>query len=758
MYHEVTTPQLQLTAPTHPLHGQMSSSAANRRSKTPPRPVASSSAGDDEDGATILRGKVEKLLVPYEASKANEPSSSFFDAYGAERNVVALVLLTRLEAPHAAQVMLRHPEMIQFCRRLATLSPRGRPKMKDPPGTTTGSPSTTASALYSRLVAQAVASCFSDFGTESEEEKVLSEVGSLLLKLLEKSAGTTGPFAALDVDLVAALAAFLPCCHDSTTIDSMLLALWRRAATVLDQDSSATNDQRSNSLSGDEQKRGVGKDEPGTPDELLEATLGSILDQNSAWAIESDEQFCGNFEWYEIQVGRIFLDHGCRLSCTVQRPSFVVPMLEWWLRRSKEQRKSDYSEISSDYSELASPSPWPHILLQCIQQNTDGFRDVGTDPKLASDVLKLVLACVVNVTADDNLRGQAWFSLSSLVSAVGWDWMLMTGGGSQSPGSALGGATKLCAILRMASGEYKIQLNHRLYGSAATASAERRADRDSLAEECCRFLALSMEYVATLAERADDENDSEEVKQDRKPSADPAQPTLSNAAILHIRKSLHEALVCSAHYCIERTSFSTECDLCVVRLLGALLSEFDIFLESRQAADVDDEHAILNALRTVLNLVRDRGACESLLPGLLMIFASSEGDKDRAAVLKPYLADVVGFFEFWWASMASQPGDEDWTLVSVPSIECAWNVLELWHDVVAQTGAIVEVGAIQREIVHFLERLLDRAADDPSRNVKAISSAVSSYLVLQGDVAPCEPDASTIRRAVDILQRSSVVP
>jgi hypothetical protein len=751
------------------MKGQMSSSAANRRSKTPPRPVASSSAGDEEDGATILRGKIEKLLVPYEASsKANKPSSSsssssFFDAYGAERNVVALVLITRLEAPHAAQAMLRHPGMIQFCRRLATLSTRVRPKTNDPPGTTTGSLPATASTLYSRLVAQAVASCFSGLGTESEEEEVLSEVGSLLLELLEKSAGTTGPFAAMDVDLVAALAAFLPSCHDSSAIDSMLLALWRRAATVLDQDSSTTNDQTSNSLSRDEQKKG--RDEPGTPDELLEATLGSILDQNSAWAVESDEQFCGNFEWYEIQVGRIFLDHGCRLPTPAgQRPSFVVPMLEWWLRRSKEQRKSDYSEISSDYSEISSPSPWPHILLQCIQQNTDGFRDVGTDPTLASDVLKLVLACVVNVTADDNLRGQAWFSLSSLVSAAGWDWMLMAGGGSQSSGVALGSATKLCAILRMASGEYKIQLNHRLYGSAATASAERRADRDSLAEECCRFLALSMEYVATLAERADDENDdddendSDEVQQDRKPSADAVQPTLSNAAIFHIRKSLHEALVCSAHYCIERTSLSTECDFCVVRLLGALLSEFDIFLESRHAADVDDEHAILNSLRTVLNLVRDRGACESLLPGLLMIFASSEGDKDRAAVLKPYLADFVGFFEFWWASTASQAGDDDWTLVNVQSTECAWNVLELWHDVVAQTGVIVEVGAIQRGIVHLLARLLDRAADDQSRNVKAISSAVSSYLVLQGDVAPSEPEASTIRRAVDVLQRCSVVP
>jgi hypothetical protein len=736
-----------------------SSSTKNRRSKTPPRPLASSasasaSAADDSDAISILRGKIEKLLVsPYR----NTQRPSFFDCYGAERNVVALVLLTRLEAPHASHVLFRHPDLIQFCRRLVALPsprPEGCPKQEDGPPRTSSptSPSTTARVLYTRLVAQAFAACLAEVGAGSDQEKLLSEVGSLFL---EKSAGgtTTERFSALDVDLVAVLTAFLPSCRDSATMDALLLALWRRAAVVLDQDWSMAQKKRTDL---------VGNKEPVTPDELLEATLGSILDQNSAWAIDSDEDFCGSFEIWQIQAGRIFLDHGTRLPPSGQRPSFVVPMLEWWLRRRGKDHKAPeyYPDVGS------SPSPWPHVLLQCIQQNKEGFRDVNTDPKLASEVLKLVMACVVNVTADDNLRGQAWFSLSSLMSAVGWDWMLVAGvtGSSRKSGSlALGSATKLCAILRMASGEYKIQLNHRLYGSAATATAESRADRDSLAEECCRFLALSLEYVAQLADRIDvedddDENDSGEG--DGKPRSDPVQPSLSNAAILHIRKSLHEALICSAEYCIERTSFGTECDLCVVRLLGALLSEFDIFLECRQSG-ADDEHSILNAIQAVLRGVRDRGACESLLPGLLMIFASGEGDEDRAAALKPYLADFVGFFEFWWSSAASQAGD-DLGVVNVESIECGWNVLELWHDVVAQTGVVVEVGAIQREIVHFLTSILDRSADglgdDSSRTVNAISSAVSSYLVLQGDVAPCEPDASAMRRAVDILQRYNVVP
>jgi hypothetical protein len=741
------------------------SSTTNRRSKTTPHALASSSSSSPAaDGdAIILRGKIEKLLV---SPRSKKPS--FYDCYGAERNLVALVLLTRLEAPHASHVLLRHPDLIQFCRRLVAVpsapcqQEEGRPKQEDDPprSSSSRSPTTTAHVFYSRLVAQAFTACLAEVGAESDQETLLSEVGSLLLELLEKRASgtTTERFSALDVDVVAVLTASLPSCRDSAVIDALLLALWGRAAIVLDQDPSKA-EAKWTGPSSDDGKKKEGK-EPVTPDELMEATLGSILDQNSAWAIDSDEEFCGNFEMWQIQTGRIFLDHGTRLPPQGQRPSFVVPMLEWWLRRKNDHKAPKYPDVSS------SPSPWPHVLLQCIQQNTEGFRDVNSDAKLASYVLKLAMACVVNVTADDNLRGQAWFSLSSLVSAVGWDWMLVAGGtGSShiSSSSALGSAAKLCAILRMASGEYKIQLNHRLYGSAATATAESRADRDSLAEECCRFLALSLEYVAQLADRiddedGDDENDSGEG--DGKPRSDPVQASLSNAAILHVRKSLHEALICSAHYCIERTSFGTECDLCVVRLLGALLSEFDIFLECRQS-DADDEHSILNAIQAVLRGVRDRGACESLLPGLLMIFASGEGDEDHAVILKPLLADYVGFFEFWWASAARQASD-DFGRVNVQSIECAWNVLELWQDVVAQMGVVVEVGAIQREIVHFLTSILDRSADglgdDSSRTVNAISSAVSSYLVLQGGVAPCEPDASAMRRAVDILQRYNVVP
>jgi hypothetical protein len=157
----------------------------------------------------------------------------------------------------------------------------------------------------------------------------------------------------------------------------------------------------------------------------------------------------------------------------------------------------------------------------------------------------------------------------------------------------------------------------------------------------------------------------------------------------------------------------------------------------------------------VLNVVRNREASEGLLPGLLMIFASSEGDESRALVLKSYLSDLVGFFEFWWNSTSCQV-QEDWSSANVSMIECSWSVLQLWHDMVVQTGVAVEVGGIQREIVKCLSLLQDRTHDDQNeakRSVRAIASALSSYFALQGDEAPGEPDASIIRHTVGILKQ-----
>jgi hypothetical protein len=324
--------------------------------------------------------------------------------------------------------------------------------------------------------------------------------------------------------------------------------------------------------------------------------------------------------------------------------------------------------------------------------------------------------------------------LSCIVQAVGWDWMLVG-----KPNSNLGRASKLCAVLRMAAGEYKIQLNHHLYGVTV---ASRQVDRDNLVHECGRFLAMSLDFVTRLA----DQQSETELDED-----DHALH-LSNGAILHIRKSLQEALMSSAHYCSELTTFDAAFDMTAIRLLGTLLSEFDIFLDHRPVEE--DDHSILSAIRVILMVVHDQEACESLLPGLLMMFASCEGDETRMAILKPYLADFVSFFSFWWGAMSAQLQDS-W---NVDLVECGWNVLELWHGVVVETGVVVEVGGIQHEILRFLSTFLNREGGpcDEKGNIKALSAAVSSYMALQGDdEAPGEPDSSIMRRAVEFLQRGA---
>jgi hypothetical protein len=435
---------------------------------------------------------------------------------------------------------------------------------------------------------------------------------------------------------------------------------------------------------------------------------------------------------------------------------------------------------------LSSPAQWAHVLLLCIHRNAEAFRGLASDPGLSGKILQLFLACMVSASPDDNLRGHAWFALSSLVSdgAAGWDWMVLAHAADDGPPgrrrrscagpprrSSLGQASKLCALLRMASGEYKIQLNHRLYGATTTrtnttvagaasggeaSSARDRGDRGNVVDGCGRFLALSLDFLARSVDRAEQEEDGEEAEDSSGNEHDNqgvVVAPLSNAAILHVRKSLREALTCTAHFCSELTDFDPTFDLTVIRLFGALLSEFDIFLDRQH--DEDDEHnSILVAVRVALRVVRDRDACEGLWPGLLMIFASSEGDESRILILKPYLSDLVGFFEFWWSSTSSFI-QNSWSDVNVEVIECSWNVLELWHDMVVRTGVVVQVDEIKRGIVESLSTLLGRASDrqhDGSRIVKAVSSAVWSYLVLQGDEKPNEPDSSIIQHSVELLE------
>lgn len=391
--------------------------------------------------------------------------------------------------------------------------------------------------------------------------------------------------------------------------------------------------------------------------------------------------------------------------------------------------KENNATVGAALFSPSSASSWSQVLLMCIQHSVGTLHGLKSDADLSNKIVQLILACMVTTTTDDNLRGQAWCTLSCLVHTIGWEWMLVG-----KPTSPLGRASKLCAILRMASGEYKIQLNHHLYGVTVSS---RSVDRDHLVEECGRFLALSLSFVTQVAdqENNDDEDEDDHLR-------------LSDSAILHIRKSLQEALTCSAHYCSELTSYDAAFDFTVIRLLGTLLSEFDIFLDHRHE---EDEHSILSAIRVILTVVQDRDAYESLLPGLLMIFASSEGDETRMAILKPYLADFVGFFAFLWRDMRHQATDS-W---NAEDIESMWNVLELWHGMVVESGVVIEVGEIQQEILQFLSVFLNRTGDndDEKKRSKVISSAVSSYMALQGDdQVPGEPDASIVRQAVEFLQ------
>jgi hypothetical protein len=106
----------------------------------------------------------------------------------------------------------------------------------------------------------------------------------------------------------------------------------------------------------------------------------------------------------------------------------------------------------------------------------------------------------------------------------------------------------------------------------------------------------------------------------------------------------------------------------VVRVLGALLREFDPF-EQKMSAEYQEGNIILQALRVALD-IHDVECQEELLPCLVVVLASSEEDESKLTLLEEYeLLDepLVGFLESYWKQTTN-----------LSSIEYAYQVVTKW--------------------------------------------------------------------------------
>lgn len=318
--------------------------------------------------------------------------------------------------------------------------------------------------------------------------------------------------------------------------------------------------------------------------------------------------------------GALLLEHG-----TLSAASSTVtwgPLLQWF---------------SSQDTTQAARTPWVVPLLGIYCRHAADCQSVlREDKELAASFSKLLLASVVHVSEkDQQLRSTAW--------TVAVYWLSMEGLNNNN-------ATTASVLLRLAAGEYRIQLE---------ALVEREDPRklpvlhengpmQIMIQSCGQVLLTSIQALATIAE----------------------EPSLSIPAdnLLSLRSSLHDSLhtttlflgsvaVACNGYCSLSPGYRHIWGI-VIRVLGALLTEWDVFEVTVMSKTVDEEekgkdrrendgNEMLRSLMVAMKYcgeLQEPGLVlyESILAAIATVLASCEGDDRKCKFLRQTHYGLLG--------------------------------------------------------------------------------------------------------------------
>jgi len=563
---------------------------------------------------------------------------------------------------------------------------------------------------------------------------------------------------------------------DHDRLDAILQQIWRAAARLLQQTRNHTSKNNQESAGGGSEVEEQEDNDESAAQQLMDQTLTALLDQTrlvNVATTSSTDTTTGTMPpdlQLQLELTNLWLHHGVRLAKQRKKlPSVWRPLLSQWLQRSSSTpasaKPTSSSSSTKEYNRYAAQlrEKQAEVLLLILQtycaaqqqQPTDNATILWTNDddtnNMAADVTQLILACVVSVDPQqDELRVLAWMTVTTLVrsSSTAWEWLF-----SQRQQSS----NKLGALVRLAAGEWKIQLATLLNqtdedGAGAGASSKTtgiyNGDDSSpsflLVEVCAQFLLLTVDYLLQLSDRMDDDSDDNTANI---PSGD---------VILHVRKSLDEALNSAVQYLGLMKVRIPAVDSAVVRVLAKLLTEFDVFApapvalrmqQQQPPKDGDDgspECAALQGLHVAMEIATnttmndDDGLhlSDCLLPSIAAVLASAEGEPSRVSLLKEYglLGDhLYNFLERFWQS----DGASD-----AVSVSWACQVSELWVSV----DRICETSRIQAVLVKCLQRMLKEALSPEI--VDALSTVVGCYVTLQGDDPPGESDATILQQVL----------
>lgn len=744
------------------------------------------------DDSTIITGKIAKLLD----EETDAPV-----AYRGERHLTALVLLTRVpnnEQFHAVWEFPQHQAtLVNFIQRLLSLEDR--------------QPENNYRASEKNVYIRLVAKLLSRMDPDRLLDTVIDPLGSILLQawLLTEYDSSQ---AIVDVEVLTSLTAWLSSSDlpeqqqkDVNVVDKFLLQIWKRYhQTAIGTSFASSRPVVGSSPSCKDQQKETIPLSP--PQQLMMQTLTAILDQDTD--VKDNESNLQ--EHLESLVTVLFLKQGLYCIEKGQEPSFWMSAMKWWLgiERQSKSRTKNYSgdEVEKKDRERCSKAmgyrqSWAELLLllasRMVAVSPKTLKPIlvlgnANDGGASSYLLQLLLASVVSVELDsDQLRIAAWSTLAVLVDSCGWKWLMRNqhqGKERQEDASktvtALGRAADICTLIRLAVGEWRIQLSWLVDVSSTTMQDGVRGggDRLVLIKACADVLVEAINFIVLLADQVGDgaPDDDDKVTQTSPSSSLP----LTVDAVLHLRHSLIEALNNTIEcFClVEQPRQSLPRSYAsAVRVLGVFLTELDVF-EAHQQYELpaindnvnqDKESnrigVLLEVLATAMRLETKStdvvGRNDDLvvvarfcvLPALLSLFVCSQGDPARVSLLKE--ADLLGdtildFLQACWVDATIETSN-------LETIQCASQVADLWNSFVADTnqyGALIytddKQSKLSRAIIEWIRRLLGAIMPQQSKQppgnenvqliVSTLSSAVSSYMLLNGDEAKTDQDGDSL--------------
>jgi urease accessory protein UreF len=519
-----------------------------------------------------------------------------------------------------------------------------------------------------------------------------------------------------------------------------------------------------------------------------ESALSALLDQTSWSGNDDDDDTLSSHTTARCCCDDLYLVlleqcSRCAVALASSSPPhatepahFMVGALSDWLDSGARRRpdttpwRGNRHQSSTNESAIVRTRQAPALLAmiqgwaRALASSTTSSPLQNTDAMIPFQNVRQLILATAAATHGNSLRlvKAAWTCTSTLMTNLGGAW-LFSGRDTMDTG---------CAVLRLAVGEYRIQLGRILDDvddDDDDDGAEHAAPRDSttVAVEVIQATARVIVETTRYIERC----------LDSESGATTATVPWSGDVVRHVQRSLHEAMDTSVQYLVLSPELRRQSavDAATIRVLAALWMELDSFTvpplssslpfddstpakrsNSSSSDPLEPFHTTaLSALCVALCVAAD---CTDhglqlrieLLPTLaaVMVQAASnddDDDTDYGVVLHQHGVFGTGLVTFLQVYLDSVTTD----LVS--SVPWACQVLEQWMTMpVSLRASRAEIQRLKSSLLSFMQRMIlpCQRTSSAAELANALSTTVGAFVALQGDEAPDMAEMHILQQVV----------